>query len=62
MQKTLSAILYEYDNPNASRSVSVKIKDGFVSFYKQDYNTSDAFDKFSEFICSNHLKYDVYCG
>lgn len=62
MQKTLSAILYEDDNPRASRNIRVEIKDGLVRFEQQDYNTSDAFDKFSEFICNNHLKYDVYCG
>ena len=36
MQKTLSATLYEDDNPNASRSISVEIKDGLVTFEQQD--------------------------
>ena len=107
MQKTLSATLYEDDNPNASRSISVTIKDGLVTFeqqdigrlceemfgdsdyervifdlpveqlrsamgiktdrelisvLKRDYNTSDAFDRFSKFVYDNHLKYNVYCG
>ena len=107
MQKTLSATLYEDDNPNASRSISVTIKDGLVTFeqqdigrlceemfgdsdyervifdlpveqlrltmgvktdkelialLKRDYSTSDAFDRFSEFVYDKHLKYNVYCG
>lgn len=36
MQKTLSATLYEDNNPNASRSISVEIKDGLVTFEQQD--------------------------
>ena len=36
MQKTLSATLYEDNNPNASRSISVEIKDGLVRFEQQD--------------------------
>ena len=107
MQKTLSATLYEDDNPNASRSIRVEIKDGLVRFeqqdigplcdemfgdseyewvifdlpveqlrsamgvkndkellvvLKRDYNTSDAFDRFSKFVYDNHLKYNIYCG
>ena len=107
MQKTLSATLYEDDNPNAARSISVYIEDGLVTFEQQDigplcdemfgdseyervifdlpveqlrsamsvktdrelisvlkqgYNTSDAFDRFSEFVYDNHLKYNIYCG
>ena len=107
MQKTLSATLYEDNNPRASRSISVEIKDGLVTFeqqdigplcdemfgdseyervifdlpveqlmsamgvktdrelisvLKRDYNTSDAFDRFSEFVYDNHLKYNIYCG
>ena len=62
MQKTLSASLYEDNNPNAAKYISVYIEDGLVTFEQRDYNTSEAFDKFSEFICNNHLKYDVYCG
>ena len=107
MQKTLSATLYEDDNPRAARSVRVEIKDGLVTFeqqdigslceemfgdseyewvifdlpveqlrltmgvktdkelialLKRDYSTSDAFDRFSEFVYDKHLKYNVYCG
>lgn len=107
MQKTLSATLYEDNNPRASRSIRVEIKDGLVTFeqqdigslcdemfgdsdyervisdlpaeqlrsamgiktdrelisvLKRDYNTSDAFDRFSEFVYDNHLKYNIYCG
>ena len=107
MQKTLSATLYEDNNPRASRSISVEIKDGLVRFeqqdigplcdemfgdseyewvifdlsveqlrsakgvktdkellavLKRDYNTSDAFDRFSKFVYDNHLKYNIYCG
>ena len=107
MQKTLSATLYEDNNPNASRSICVEIKDGLVTFeqqdigplcdemfgdseyewvifdlpveqlrsamgvktdkelialLKRDYNTSDAFDRFSAFVYDNHLKYSIYCG
>ena len=36
MQKTLSASLYEDDNPNAARSISVEIRDGLVTFEQQD--------------------------
>ena len=36
MQKTLSATLYEDDNPNAARSISVEIRDGLVRFEQQD--------------------------
>ena len=36
MQKTLSATLYEDDNPNAARSISVEIRDGLVTFEQQD--------------------------
>ena len=107
MQKTLSATLYEDDNPNAARSISVEIRDGLVTFeqqdigslcdemfgdsdyervifdlpveqlrltmgvktdkelialLKRDYSTEDAFDRFSEFVNDNHLKYNIYCG
>ena len=107
MQKTLSATLYEDNNPRAARSISVEIKDGLVTFeqqdigtlcnemfgdsdyervisdlpveqlrsamgvktdkelisvFKRDYNTSDAFDRFLDFVYDNHLKYNVYCG
>ena len=107
MQKTLSATIYEDDNPNASRNIRVEIKDGLVTFeqqdigplceemfgdsdyewiifdlpveqlrsamgvktdeeliavLKRDYSTSDAFDRFSEFVHDNHLKYSIYCG
>lgn len=106
-QKTVSATLYEDNNPNAARSIRVEIKDGLVTFeqqdigslcdemfgdsdyervisglpagqvrsamgvktdkeliavLKRDYGTSDAFDRFSDFICDNHLKYSIYCG
>ena len=27
-----------------------------------DNSTSDAFDRFSEFVYDNHLKYNIYCG
>ena len=56
MQKTLSASLYEDDNPNESSGDRVEIKDGLVTFEQRDYNTPDAFDKFSGFICNNHLE------
>ena len=36
MQKSLSATLYEDNNPRASRSISVEIKDGLVRFEQQD--------------------------
>lgn len=107
MQKTLSATLYEDNNPRAERSISVEIRDGFVTFeqqdigplcdemfgdseyervifdlpveqlrsamgvttdkellalLKRDYSTEDAFDRFSEFVYDNHLKYNIYCG
>ena len=107
MQKTLSATLYEDNNPRASRNIRVEIKDGLVTFeqqdigllceemfgdsdyervifdlpveqlrsamgvttdkelialLKRDYSTSDAFDRFSEFVYDNHLKYNIYCG
>lgn len=107
MQKTLSATLYEDNNPNATRYISVYIEDGLVRFeqqdigtlcdemfgdsdyervifdlpveqlmpamgvktdkelisvLKRDYSTSDAFDRFSNFIYDNHLKYSIYCG
>ena len=107
MQKTLSATLYEDNNPRASRSIRVEIKDGLVTFeqqdigtlceemfgdsdyewvifdlpveqlksamvvktdkellsvLKRDYSTEDAFDRFSEFVYDNHLKYNIYCG
>ena len=107
MQKTLSATLYEDNNPNAARSISVEIRDGLVTFeqqdigslcdemfgdsdyervifdlpveqlrltmgvktdkelialLKRDYSTEDAFDRFSEFVYDNHLKYSIYCG
>ena len=35
-QKTVSATLYEDNNPNAARSIRVEIKDGFVTFEQQD--------------------------
>ena len=107
MQKSLSATLYEDNNPRASRSIRVEIKDGLVTFeqadigslcdemfgdsdyervisdlpveqlksalgvktdkelisvLKRDYNTSDAFDRFSEFVYDIQLKYNIYCG
>ena len=31
-QKTVSATLYEDNNPNAARSIRVEIKDGLVTF------------------------------
>ena len=36
MQKTLSATLYEDNNPRAARSIRVEIKDGLVTFEQQD--------------------------
>lgn len=36
MQKTLSATLYEDNNPNAARSICVEIKEGLVTFWQQD--------------------------
>lgn len=36
MQKTLSASLYEDDNPNESRGDRVEIKDGLVTFEQRD--------------------------
>lgn len=107
MQKTLSATLYEDNNPNAARSIRVEIEDGLVTFeqqdigplcdemfgdsdyervisnlpagqlrsamgiktdrelisvLKRDYNTSNAFDRFLDFVYDNHLKYNIYCG
>lgn len=107
MRKILSATLYKDNNPNAARSISVEIKDGFVTFnqqdigplgenmygdsecehvifglpveqlrsafgvetdkellavLKRDYNTSDAFDRFSSFVYERHLKYNYYSG
>lgn len=107
MQKILSATLYEDNNPRASRSIRVEVKDGLVTFeqqdlgtlcdemfgdsdyervisdlpaeqlrsamgiktdmelisvLKRDYNTSDAFDRFLDFVYDNHLKCNVYCG
>lgn len=56
MKKTLSASLYEDDNPNESRGDRVEIKDGLVTFEQRDYNIPDTFDKFSGFICNNHLE------
>ena len=35
-QKTVSATLYEDNNPNAARSIRVEIKDGLVTFEQQD--------------------------
>ena len=34
----------------------------YISVLKRDYSTSDAFDRFSEFVYDNHLKYNIYCG
>ena len=107
MRKILSATLYQDNNPKAARSISVEIKDGFVTFnlqdigplsedmygdsecerviydlpveqlrsafgvetdkellavLKRDYNTSDAFDRFSSFVYEKHLKYNYYSG
>ena len=33
-----------------------------ISVLKRDYSTEDAFDRFSEFVYDNHLKYNIYCG
>ena len=107
MTKQQFTELYHDNNPRASRSISVEIKDGLVTFeqqdigplcdemfgdsdyervisdlsveqlrsamgvktdkeliavLKRDYSTSDAFDRFSEFVYDNHLKYNIYCG
>ena len=42
--------------PNESRGDRVEIKDGLVTFEQRDYNIPDTFDKFSGFICNNHLE------
>ena len=39
MQKTLSATLYEDNNPRAARSIRVEIKDRLVTFEQQDIGT-----------------------
>ena len=107
MTKQQFTELYHDNNPRASRSISVEIKDGLVTFeqqdigplcdemfgdsdyervifdlpveqlrsvmdvntdkelisvLKRDYSTEDAFDRFSEFVYDNHLKYNIYCG
>lgn len=33
-----------------------------IAVLKRDYSSSDAFDRFSEFVYDNHLKYNIYCG
>lgn len=105
MHKVLSALLFKDNNPNATRSIYVEIKNGFVVFTQQDigslcekmfenseheriifdlpvellrsalgvktdkellavlkreYNTSDAFDRFSLFVYNLHLKCNYF--
>ena len=76
MQKALSATLYEDNNPNAAyervisdlpveqlrSAMDVNTDKELISVLKRDYGTSDAFDRFSEFVYDNHLKYNIYCG
>ena len=53
MKKTLSASLYEDDNPNESRGDRVEIKDGLVTFGSTNFQGSSVIIIW---------KYDVYCG
>ena len=43
-------------------AMGVKTDKELIEVLKRDYSTSDAFDRFSEFVYDNHLKYNIYCG
>ena len=43
-------------------AMGVKTDKELIEVLKRDYSTSDAFDRFSEFVHDNHLKYSIYCG
>lgn len=43
-------------------AVGAKTDKELIAALKRKYNTSDAFDRFSEFVYDNHLKYNIYCG
>ena len=50
------------DLPVEQLRMGVKTDKELITVLKQDYNTSDAFDRLSKFIYDNHLKYSIYCG
>ena len=43
-------------------AMGVKTDKELIDVLKRDYSTPDAFDRFSEFVYDNHLKYNIYCG
>ena len=43
-------------------AMGVKTDKELLEVLKRDYNTSDAFGRFSEFVYDNHLEYSIYCG
>ena len=43
-------------------AMGVKTDKELIAVLKRDYSTEDAFDRFSEFVHDNHLKYNIYCG
>ena len=42
-------------------AIGVKTDKELIAVLKRNYNTSDAFDRFLDFVYDNHLKYNVYC-
>ena len=43
-------------------AMGIKTDMELISVLKRDYNTSDAFDRFLDFVYDNHLKCNAYCG
>ena len=56
-------VIFDLPVEQLKSAMNVKTDKELLSVLKRDYSTSsDAFDRFSEFVYDNHLKYNIYCG
>ena len=55
-------VIFDLPVEQLRSAMDVNTDKELISVLKRDYSTSDAFDRFSEFVYDNHLKYNIYCG
>ena len=55
-------VIFDLPVEQLRSAMDVNTDKELISVLKRDYSTSDAFDRFSEFVNDNHLKYSIYCG
>ena len=55
-------VIFDLPVEQLRSAMGAKTDKELIAVLKRDYSTSDAFDRFSEFVYDNHLKYSIYCG